>query len=529
MGKLAHKGDAVIARFTPDGKTVITGGRTDGLVRLWDRATGAMRNSLNGHGFVLSPDGGTLATVEAAGEIILYNSATRARIGSLPGAPGIQAAIFSHDGTKLATVHEREALIQVWEVPSRRLRVFHRSFGNEGFPSTGGVFGVAFSADDQTIITAAEDGTIRFWGVSSGVQRGVHQGHTGRIWSLALSPDGRTIASAGRDGTVRLSDAEPPRDHIKLPVVQASQIGFSADDQCLLTLEFEPAPELWPNYPMFVDRWDSSSGLRLKRTRLDRDGYPITAVFSRDGRVLAIEYPRGTVTIWDVVTGHQQGMHALMPGQDVREFSPDSHRLLLAGPEQWSFLDINAGRRIPLPWPKLITATFTPTGAILAVPSGGSVSEWGPSTGQIRTFPIRHTDFPDRMAISGDGNTLAMVSPGSPVIRLVSTKTFELKAELAGHPAGTGRLAFAPDGKTLASTGAERTVKLWDLATSDELLTLEGFSGPIWTILFSPDGRALATLFAAPHGSNQLFLWHTAQEEPDPAAIGQGSSVTLAH
>ena len=74
----AHKGDAVIARFTPDGKRIITGGRKDGFVRFWDRSTGDLLGSLTGYGFLLSPDGSTLATLGAEGEINLYNSSTRA-------------------------------------------------------------------------------------------------------------------------------------------------------------------------------------------------------------------------------------------------------------------------------------------------------------------------------------------------------------------------------------------------------------------------------------------------------------------
>jgi WD40 repeat protein/serine/threonine protein kinase len=516
--KLAHEGDAVIARFTPDGKKIITGGRKDGFLRIWDRASGSMLDAFHAtdpflENAVFSPDGSKLATASRDG-VKLWNWSRRTLIASLPDSEGAQGLAFSHDGSKLASGHEREGLVQLWEVSSRRLlRVFHRFRGNIGCPSTGGVFVVAFFADDRAIVTAGDDGTIRFWDVASGMARGVHQGHTGRIWNLALSPDGRTIASAGRDKTVRLWDAEPC-EHVKLPVAETFQIAFSADDQSLLTLEIEPAPISWPNYPIFVGRWDSRSGSRLKRTRLDRDGILISAAFSRDGRALAIESPRDTITLWDVATGHRQRIPSPLEGSFVREFSPDSHRLLLSDPEQWSFLDIDTGRRISLPWRKLTTALFTPTGAILALHPDGSAFEWEPSNGQIRQFTTNHTYFRGWMAISGDGGALASVSPSSPVIRLLSTETFELKAELPGHPAGTGGMAFAPDGKTLASAGAEHTVKLWHVATGEEQLTLGGFSGTIWTLLFSPDGRTLATLSSTPQDGNEVFLWQTAAVVP---------------
>ena len=97
----AHTGDAVIVRFTPDGKTIMTTGRTDGRVRTWDRYTGSMLNSIHANGFILSPDGGTLGLVGKQGEINLCDLSTRKPITSLPGTRGIQDAAFSHDGTKV--------------------------------------------------------------------------------------------------------------------------------------------------------------------------------------------------------------------------------------------------------------------------------------------------------------------------------------------------------------------------------------------------------------------------------------------
>ena len=57
-------------------------------------------------------------------------------------------------------------------------------------------------------------------------------------------------------------------------------------------------------------------------------------------------------------------------------------------------------------------------------------------------------------------------------------------------------VAFSPDGQRLASASADRTVKVWDAATGQEILTLKGrrqAPGACTSVAFSPDGKRLAS------------------------------------
>jgi WD40 repeat protein len=54
-------------------------------------------------------------------------------------------------------------------------------------------------------------------------------------------------------------------------------------------------------------------------------------------------------------------------------------------------------------------------------------------------------------------------------------------------------MAFSPDGKRLASASEDKTVKVWDAQTGQELLTLKGHDGQVNSVAFSPDGHRLAS------------------------------------
>jgi WD40 repeat protein len=64
---------------------------------------------------------------------------------------------------------------------------------------------------------------------------------------------------------------------------------------------------------------------------------------------------------------------------------------------------------------------------------------------------------------------------------------------LDGHKGSVWSLSFAGDGKTLATAGADGTVRLWELATGRERARLTGHRGGVLAVAFAPDGDTLAT------------------------------------
>src|SRR5262249_38677687 len=64
-------------------------------------------------------------------------------------------------------------------------------------------------------------------------------------------------------------------------------------------------------------------------------------------------------------------------------------------------------------------------------------------------------------------------------------------------------VAFSPDGRRLASAGADKTVRVWNVMTGEEALSLQGHKDVVGEVAFSADGKRLASA----SGDNTVKLW----------------------
>jgi WD40 repeat protein len=69
----------------------------------------------------------------------------------------------------------------------------------------------------------------------------------------------------------------------------------------------------------------------------------------------------------------------------------------------------------------------------------------------------------------------------------------ELIRTLKGHTDAVYAIALSPDGQTIASGSADKTIKLWHLETGELLGTFTGHAGVVSAVAFSPDGQMLAS------------------------------------
>ena len=77
--------------------------------------------------------------------------------------------------------------------------------------------------------------------------------------------------------------------------------------------------------------------------------------------------------------------------------------------------------------------------------------------------------------------------------RLRNVAARDTATTLSGHTAKIMSVVFSPDGKSLASGSEDKTIKLWDVATGKNLATLSGHGQRVVSVAFSPDGKTLAS------------------------------------
>ena len=278
--------------FSPDGKTLAAVDGADGIY-LWDIPARSQVATLPDPGkqavvsVAFSPDGKTLAAVDAAGGIYLWDIAARNLVVTL-SAPNVQAvnsAAFSPDGKTLATADAADTYL--WDIPARSLVAAVPDPGKQA------VVSVAFSPDGKTLATGDAAGGIYLWDIPArSLVATLPDPGKQAVVSVAFSPDGKTLATGDAAGGIYLWDI-PARSLVATlpdPGKQAVvSVAFSPDGKTLATAD-AAGTYLW-----------DISARSLVATLPDPGKQAVVSVaFSPDGKTLATADAAGGTYLWGI-------------------------------------------------------------------------------------------------------------------------------------------------------------------------------------------------------------------------------------
>ncbi len=490
-----HTGSVAAIAYNSDGSRLASasgawGCREPSEIRIWDTATGKQVAVCNGHteairGIAFSPDGKRLVSGSWDRSVRIWDAQSGEQIRQLQKHTNdVHAVAFSPDGHYVASGSTDQTVI-VWNADEGRIVHIFARLGQT-------IHCVAFSPDSQRVAAGGWEGILQEWQIAT--KKELHRvAGMSDIRSLAYSPDGKRIASGGYDRAVTIWNLAGMNATVTFTGHTAPVLAVAYSPDGLQLASADAGGD--------VKVWEAHRGRALWNVR-GHTGAIGGLNFHPTGRHLAYGGEDRAVRIWDLTRDPESRASRerfTLTGSMVFD---DSRRLFGISGLNWR------SRSRMMMVSEMDTATSRQFGdrtnasvvfSSMAYCPKNQLFVLGCEDGNLRlgsapADPVLygHVGRVNSVSLRSDG--LEAASGGTDgTVRVWEMPTGKQLVTLLGHTDKVHCVAYHPGGMFLASAGSDRTVRLWNAGTGEEVAVLSGHDGPIVALAFSPDGKSLAS------------------------------------
>jgi serine/threonine protein kinase/WD40 repeat protein/tetratricopeptide (TPR) repeat protein len=436
--------------------------------------------SWDGHYFAKTDDEG----------VTLYDLERHQEMPFIQGAGNSLSACFSNDGRYLlfSTVPGH---IHFWSLAANHETARLSMPGGSWIPP-----GLQLSGDDRILaVGRAGERSIRLWNLAGSGEKLYLAGHDRAVPCVAFSPDNELIVSGSKDHRVKIWDARSGvLRHTLIPFQgKPQELAFARDGRYLIVGEFEHG----------LTAWDLKSYQSIPIVGGPRSDGIWGLHLSPDGRHLAITFVNGGLRIYQIEHGSKPGepdttlklqLVRHIPGQKSNRvrFSPNGKRLAWTDRNFHVCLyDFEQGREVPFPASRQLGGWYNlnwyPDSTHLSFVSEANVGEvWNIATGERVMYFGRPREFQQHIStLSPDGRWFVTSPSGSNAV-IWDARTGKRLLTLP-EESGVWCYSWSPDNTRVALSLTDGAVVVWDLARVRRHLAELGLD---WTDSPPGDGPA---------------------------------------
>lgn len=303
-----------------------------------------------------------------------------------------------------------------------------------------------------------------------------YHGHASPVYDLAWSPDGKYILSVAKDKDQSMHMWDASTGEMKYTKAEyaswAGTVTWSPDGAFIASAGTQES-----NQANEVHIWNAETGesvVRYENVSPEVD----EVLWSPDGTSLVIACSIGNVQIWNIRNG---------PAEIIYTYQTLSGRVFAVA---WSHDGVYLASASDV-WQVVIQERETWTATSYASAKVVFDLKWSPK---------------DYLLASAEGTR----------VRIWNALTGETLVTYQGHTMPVRKLAWSPDGNTLASASDDQTVQLWEAQTGTHVFTYHGYASRMRALAWSPDGTRIASAGA----NGTIEIWQASGDEQMSNSIG---------